>query len=350
MSRAFADTTFPEEFRGSVTVNGAPAPVGARIIAKINGVERGNFTITEAGNYGGTGTFGERLAVAGNEADVGQTITFWINGTQAAQTAVYEPGESRELDLSVSHAYSHPLSASNNWIASALDYLRDAQAASGSIHSLGTSAWAVMAIAAAGEDPADWQVDGNSIIDYLEDNVNSLGDIATDWARAVLAIAAAGEDPWDFGGVDHVAKLKTYHDGEQFGFSTTLNDDFWSILALISVSEAPGSAYITSSVAFIKEEQNADHGWSYAVGGDSDVDNTAAAVMALLAAGESADSEVITNALAYLKAQQQSDGGFLSQGAANAAADAWAIGAIKASGQDPTGSDWTKNGHNPVGH
>lgn len=350
VSRAFADTTFPEEFRGSVTVNGALAAVGAKIIAKISGVERGNFIITEAGKYGGSGTFGERLVVAGNEADVSQTVTFWISGTQASQTAVYEPGESKELDLSVSHSYTYPLSASNNWISNALNYLRNSQIANGSIHSLGTSAWAVMAISAAGEDPTNWKVGSNSIIDYLEDNVDDLGDIATDWARAILAISAAGENPWDFGGVDHVTKLKTYHDGNQFGSATMLNDDFWSILALISVSEEQSSEYITDSVAFIKEKQNTDHGWSYVVGGASDVDNTAAAVMALIAAGESSSSEVITNALAYLRAQQQSDGGFLSHGVSNAAADAWAICAIKAAGQNPTGSNWTKNSNNPVGH
>lgn len=350
ITSALADTTFPEEFRGNVTVNGAPAPVGARIIAKINGVERGSFTITEAGKYGATGTFSDRLVVSGDEADVDHTITFWINGSQASQTPVYEPGESKELDLSVTHTYTHPLTTGNAWVTSSLDYLRSRQNADGDIGGLGISAWVVMAISAAGEDPNNWKVGVNSIVDYLRDNASSLGDIATDWARSILAIAAAGENPWDFGGVDYVAKLKTYHDGSQIGSASLLNDDFWSVLALISVSESQSSEIITDSVAFIKDNQNDDGGWSHIVDGASDVDNTAAAIMALIAAGESANSTAIVNALSYLESNQQTDGGFLSEGSTNAAADSWAINAIVAAGQNPTSNDWTNNGNNPVGH
>lgn len=350
ITSAIADTTFPEEFRGNVTVNDAPAPAGAKIIAKIDGVEHGSFTITEAGEYGGTGTFDARLVVSGDEADIGHTITFWINGSQASQTAVYEPGESIELDLSVTHTYTHPLTTGNAWITCALDYLRSRQNADGDIGGLGISAWVVMAISAAGEDPNDWKMGTNSIVDYLRDNASSLGDIATDWARSILAIAAAGENPWDFGGVDCVAKLKTYHDGNQIGSASLLNDDFWGVLALVSTSESLSSEIITDSVAFIKDNQNDDGGWSHVVDGTSDVDNTAAAIMALIAAGESASSTTIVNALSYLESKQQTDGGFLSEGSTNAAADSWAINAIVAAGQNPTSNDWTNNGNNPVGH
>ena len=43
-----AAPVLPDEFYGSVFLNGNPAPVGTVIIAKINGEERGNFTTTEA--------------------------------------------------------------------------------------------------------------------------------------------------------------------------------------------------------------------------------------------------------------------------------------------------------------
>ena len=345
-----ADTTFPEEFRGDITMNGAPAPVGAKIIAKIDGVECGSFIITEAGEYGGTGTFDERLVVCGNEDDIGHTITFWINDTQASQTAVYEPGESKELDLSVIQTYTYPLSTDNARITNALNYLRSTQNADGSIGGLGISAWAVMAISAAGENPHDWKVGTDSIIGYLEGSADSLGDIATDWERSILAITAAGENPRNFGGVDYVAKLKTYYNSNQIGSTTLLNDDFWGVLALISAGESQGSEIIADSAAFIKDNQNNDDGWGQAVGGISDTDNTAAAVMALMAAGESPSSAVIINALAYLKTQQQNDGGFQSEGSTNSAVDSWVISAIRAVGQDPTSSYWTKSGNNPVGH
>ena len=346
-----ADTTFPEEFHGDVTVNGAPAAVGAKITAKIGGVERGSFTITEAGKYGGTGTFDERLIVYGDEGDIGQEITFWISDTRASETAVYEPGESKELDLTVNQAYTYPLSADNGWITCALNYLRGAQGGDGSIGGLGTSAWVVMAICAAGEDPDDWKAGANSIIDYLRNSSGSLGDIATDWARSILAITAAGENPRDFGGVDYVGRLKGYYNNNQIGSVNLLNDDFWGVLALISAGESQSSAIITDSVNFIKDNQDVtDHGWSHGVGGASGSDNTAAAVMALIAGGEDAGSEVILNALAYLKTQQQNSGGFQSEGSTNSAVDSWVINAIVATGQSPTGGNWVKNGNNPVGH
>ncbi len=345
-----ADTTFPEEFWGGITVNGAPAPVGAEIIAKIDGMVRGSLTITEAGKYGETGTFDTRLAVFGEQNEAGHTITFWLNGSQASQTAVYEPGASTELNLSVIHSYTYPLSASNAAISAALDYLRDAQNSDGSIVNLSTSAWVVMATTATGEDPDDWAVGTDSIVDYLRNSRADLSDIATDWARSILAITAAGEDPTDFGGFDYVAELKSYYDGDQIGLVSLLNDDFWGVLALISAGESQSSVIITDAAAFIKDNQNSDHGWGLIASGNSDGDNTAAAIMALIAAGESPSSTVITSALDYLKTCQQNDGGFLSEGDTNSAVDSWTIGAIVAAEQDPTGSDWTENGLNPVDH
>ena len=179
-----ADTTLPEEFYGDVIINGAAAPVGTVIIAKIGGVERGSFTTTEAGKYGGSGTFDSRLVVAGEETEVGQTITFRVNGFQANQTAVYEPGLSGQLNLS---AQAYPLAAGDTQITKALNYLRQAQQADGRIAAFATSAWAVMAIAAAGEDPNTWMNGGDSIVDYLRDNSGNLDtNKATDWERSIL--------------------------------------------------------------------------------------------------------------------------------------------------------------------
>jgi len=73
----------------------------------------------------------------------------------------------------------------------------------------------------------------------------------------------------------------------------------------------------------LKDHQNSDGGWSFAVGGDSDADDTAATISALLAAGEAADSTAIAGAISYLKSQQQSNGGFISEGVTNSGVDAW---------------------------
>ncbi len=340
-----ADITLPEEFYGDIIVNGRTAPVGTVITAKIGSAEKGSITTTEVGQYGGSGTFDSRLVMAGEESEVGETITFWISGSKAEQTAVYEPGQSTELDLTVE---VFPLDASDPQITEALDYLRGEQESDGKIAAFDTSVWAVMAIAAAGEDPGSWTNGGDSIVDYLLDNVDHLdANKATDWEKFILAVVAAGEDPRDFGGVDYVDALLDFYDDTQIGDDGMLNDDFWGILALTSIGESEG---VQNSKNFIIDNQNSDGGWGWIVGDVSDADNTAAAISALIAAGQSSSSQVITDALAYLKSQQQNDGGFSSEGTTNVGVDTWAISAIADVGQSPVADEWRKSGNNPIGH
>ncbi len=248
-------------------------------------------------------------------------------------------------------AYSnYPLSSSDAEIASALDYLRNNQTTQGDIGGFGTSAWASMAIVAAGEDPHTWKVGSNpSIVDYLEAHADDANfSVTTDVARMILAIVAAGENPANFGGINFTAALKTLYDDGQIGDTSLLNDDFWGVMALISAGESSSSEIVANSVAFIKDNQSGDGGWSWGVGQGSDVDDTACAVMALIAAGENPGSNAITNGLNYIKSQQADNGGFLSWGATNPSTDSWAIDAIVAAGQNPTSSYWTKNNNTPI--
>lgn len=240
-------------------------------------------------------------------------------------------------------ATDFPLSTDDTVITDALNYLRGAQASDGNIGGFAVSAWVVMAIAAAGEDPHDW---GNpSIVDYLRDNRANLDwSRATDVERSIMAITAAGEDPTDFGGQDYLAQLKNLYDGTQIGYDDTLNDDFWGILALASAGENLSSDIIVNTCAFIKYWQNEDGGWNWVAGDDSDVDDTTAAIIALITAGESPDSDAVIRGLAFLMDSQNDDGGFPSMfgGTSVSASSAWAIGAIVAAGEDP--EDWVMGG------
>ena len=89
----------PYEFYGNATINGTPAPAGTLIIAKLGDVEVGNLTISAVGVYGGSGTFDKRLVVNGDEKQIGQYITFWADGEEAAQKVKLWAGESQRLDL-----------------------------------------------------------------------------------------------------------------------------------------------------------------------------------------------------------------------------------------------------------
>jgi hypothetical protein len=204
-----------------------------------------------------------------------------------------------------------------------------------------------MAIAAANEDPHDWQVGDNSIVDYLAASASSASS-STDYSRMILAIVASGEDPTDFGGRNFVSLLEgTYDDAsQQIGSETALNDDAFGILALVAAGQSQSSQIVTDSVSFLLPNQNGDGGWGWTVGTDSDVDMTSAIIMALISAGESAGSVAISDALAYIESTQQDNGGFESWGSTNAETDSWAISAIVACGEDPNGASWSSTAGN----
>lgn len=89
-----ASPQLPCEFYGTATIQGSSAPVGSIITAYVNGTSQGTLTVTEAGKFGGLGTFDERLIVMAGENDFANgvpTITFKINGQAALQNAPYQP-------------------------------------------------------------------------------------------------------------------------------------------------------------------------------------------------------------------------------------------------------------------
>jgi PKD repeat protein len=92
----------PSEFYGTVTFNGAPAPVGTIVAGYIHGEERGSIVVSSAGTYGGSGPFGTRLVVHAYEQDLAAgnpVIRFTVGGQMADQTAIFEAGSVRELGL-----------------------------------------------------------------------------------------------------------------------------------------------------------------------------------------------------------------------------------------------------------
>ncbi|MCK5510480.1 DUF4430 domain-containing protein [Candidatus Parcubacteria bacterium] len=198
--------------------------------------------------------------------------------------------------------------------------------------------WITQALAAAGETT------------IANDHLKSVsGTLATDYAKAILAVATIGEDPAAFGNIDYVAKLKTYYANNQMGDDGLINDDMWSILALASIGEGASNEALKAK-DFILDNQNADGGWGYSVGGDSDTNDTAAAIISLLEAGVSETDAVIINAVSFLRSVQNADGGFgWTQGSnSDSGSDAWVICALNKLSVQP--ASWEKNGHNPVSH
>ncbi|MCI0658611.1 MAG: terpene cyclase/mutase family protein [Acidobacteria bacterium] len=255
-------------------------------------------------------------------------------------------------------AQTFPLPPDDPRVVAALEWLRSVQSDNGKIGSYIDSAWATVSIHASGQDPHTWRKPSSnlSVVDYLRRSVPQLtpNSRPTDYERNLLAIAHSGENPRDFGGIDFVAKVKEFFDGEQVGRKAQLNDDFFAVISLLAAGESPLDPVVQASRIYILQNRNADGGWSFLVSLESDVDDTAAAVMALAAVGDPADRLVMEEALLFLKARQNPDGAFPFFGGggeeSNAASTAWVIDAIVAAGGTPLSTRWqTSLGRDPVG-
>jgi hypothetical protein len=92
----------PHAFYGRIEINGSPAPIGTQIEARGEGVRTGiegnPIVTTEVGVYGSPDPMGPKLVVQGDILD-GATITFYINGFPAEQTAAWHSGEVTELNF-----------------------------------------------------------------------------------------------------------------------------------------------------------------------------------------------------------------------------------------------------------
>ncbi|MEM0332089.1 MAG: PKD domain-containing protein [Archaeoglobaceae archaeon] len=245
-----------------------------------------------------------------------------------------------------------PLDKDDYRIKKALSYLKSLQKGNGGFANVGEeesiakTSWAIMAIVSAKEDPRSWLKNGKNPLDYIKEHIkDELPKMGTaDYARTILAIYAAGEDPRNFAEVDLVSKLKqrVKENGQIGDFVYTT---IWGIMALSVVGED-----VNKSLEWLKLQQNPDGGFSWAVGEESDFDDTAAAIQALVAAGEPLDSEVIKRALDYLKLGQNEDGGvrYFGNSPSNAASDSWTIQALIAVGINPR--EWKKDNISVVDH
>jgi iron complex transport system substrate-binding protein len=184
----------------------------------------------------------------------------------------------------------------------------------------GLSAWAVLALVAAGHQPSD------SALAYLR---AQSGGSSSDLELRALALLAAREDTDAAPLLDQVAKLAAA-DGTIGGY---VSSTAWGVLAL----RAGGRPAPPASVQRLLDAQAASGGWSWSGRGAPDADDTAAVIEALRAAGEPPSAPAIRRGLAFLRRCQARNGGFqASPGAgANAQTSAWAIQAFAAAGRNP---------------
>jgi hypothetical protein len=238
-------------------------------------------------------------------------------------------------------------------VQSAVAWLRAQQQPDGSFPGFGAgdTADAVVALVAAGEDPADYAAGGTTPLDYLAAQAPSYAATGPGAAaKLTLAAVAAGADPTSFGGANLLELIGASYDAQTGQYGPDVYGHALALLAIRSVGVAPPDAAVQRTLAL----QLDDGGWSFDGSADTGSDtNTTSLVVMALAPGDAA-APAVAEALAYLKAQQNDDGGFpYSQSsqfgnASDANSTAAVLLALASLGAQPDGADWTRGGNTPL--
>lgn len=192
--------------------------------------------------------------------------------------------------------------------------------------------WAALALAAAGENPAQVSRGGRSLLAYLRAGVGAGTDPGS-VERTILAAGAAGADPRSFGGRNLVSELEaSIRRGGSIQDQTNLTA--FAVLALRGARvPVPGRM-----LRWLIAQADRDGGFNFATaGGTSDVDDTGAVLEALAKDPSAAARRARARAVRFLERHQDRDGGFpASPGAgSNAQSTAWAVQGLLAVGVDP---------------
>lgn len=166
----------------------------------------------------------------------------------------------------------------------------------------------------------------------------------------VMGIAAAGEDPHDFQGENYVARLQSFYVPALGAYDTQM---FQNALALLGVLAA-GEPVPDEAITFLRVTRCIDGGFPVQApcgGAGGHVDVTALLLNALAAAGVPPSDALRADARAFLACAPNDEGGF-GDGAnrtTNANSTGLALTAIAAAGEDATQAPWRQpDGDDPV--
>jgi prenyltransferase beta subunit len=232
------------------------------------------------------------------------------------------------------------------------------------------TAWAALALAAAGINPQDQALpEDKSAYTYLTDHVSELS-FTTDFERVLLVVDASGTSPQDFGGVDlvHAILARQLPEGAFFHETTeptpSINDTIFAILALSPIKETAVQEAVQNAMKWLESERDCNGSWPATAHkpvtqcpagedeSEGEVDLTAAAVEALNAAGVH-DGEYQAQALGFLHTVQNNDGGFPESSGeheSNSGSTSWAVQAIWAAGENPETWITPGTGKEPLGY
>jgi hypothetical protein len=256
------------------------------------------------------------------------------------------------------HTVAAAPSAAPNTAAAdkALAWMRSQQGADGSFPGFGagSTADAVYAIAARGDDPNTYTKDGKSPLDFLASKAADLTKTAGGTAKLALAVSLAGKDAHNFAGLNLANTINNFVDPATGHYGQDVTGQALVILALVAMQ----SAGHPDTFNWLMAQQGPEGGWSFSGDqkpGAADTNTTGLVLQALGSVPAGALFKAQTDkALAYLHTQQNADGGFpYAQGDPNSSASdanstALVVMALVAMGEDPAGAAWSKGGKTPA--
>jgi energy-coupling factor transport system substrate-specific component len=192
--------------------------------------------------------------------------------------------------------------------------------------SVETTAWVMLGLEAAGNNPLDAREAGRSPVDFLRANVGDLNSPG-DFARTIVALEGAGVDSRSFGGRDLVEALldRRARNGSYVGWPGS------TAFAVMALRAAGATGSLDHTSAWLAKTQNPDGGWGDLPQPPSTADGTGAVLQAI------PHTKPAVDALEYLRRHQRAGGGFVTggNGAVNAQSTAWAVQGMIAAGVDP---------------
>ena len=209
----------------------------------------------------------------------------------------------------------------------------------------GQMADAILAVRAAGYDPAKDTVGGKGPVDFMNATASKAVTPAAA-GKAALAAKALSLDPKAVNGTNLIASIEAGFDASTGKYAA---DDFSQSIAMLGLA-CTGNSVPAKAADALKATAIADGGgWGF--GGTADPDTTAIAVQALLASGVPKTDAAVVAALAHLKATQGNDGGWgFDPTESNASSTAFVLQALIALGENPESATFTKSGATPVSY
>lgn len=198
----------------------------------------------------------------------------------------------------------------------ALTWVKTQQQPDGSFAGFGAGSTvdALLAIVAAGQDPAAWASGGNTPLDFLRSKAGELAKTPGGAGKLLIVVGALGQDPMSFGGVNLVDAVNGSYDAGTGHYGKDAIGHAFAILGLTAAKQQVPA----KSIDFLKSTQTSDGGWAFSgdtKAGGADTNTTAVVVQALVAAGAAGPDNSLTvkMAVTYLVSQQNADGGFAYQ-------------------------------------